>query len=77
MYIKVTVLAGSKKEYIKKKTETSLEIAVKAKALQNMANRSVIQKLSEFFDIPTSKIRLINGHHSPKKMFNIDNEAVT
>jgi len=67
-------LAGNKKEYIKKKTDTSFEIVVKAEALQNMANKSVTQKLSDFFNIPISKIRLINGHHSPKKMFNIDNE---
>lgn len=74
MYVKVTVLAGSKKEYLKQVGDKRLEVAIKAKAKQNLANRAVITKLAEFYNISPSQIRLINGHHTPRKMFDIHNE---
>lgn len=74
MYIKVTVFPGSKKEHIKKTGEQALEIAVKAKAAQNLANRAVTEKLAGFYNIPVSQIRLINGHRNRKKMFSIECE---
>lgn len=71
MYIKVRVVAGAKKETFKKKSNDHLEISVKEKAEQNLANRRVIELISTYFKVPAKQIRIISGHHSPSKILSI------
>lgn len=72
MYIKVRVFPKAKQEEFKKKSENSFEIKVKEKAERNMANNRIIDILAEHFDIKREKIKLINGHQSPSKMFSVN-----
>ncbi len=72
MYIKVKVTAGAKKETIEKLSDDHYKISVKQRAERNMANDRVIEILSGIFNLNTKQIRIINGHHSPSKMFSID-----
>jgi uncharacterized protein YggU (UPF0235/DUF167 family) len=71
MYIKVRVVANSKKEKIEQKSEDHFNICVKEKAQRNMANSRIIEIISQYFDVPLSAVRIINGHHSPSKILSV------
>jgi len=73
MYIKVRVVAGSKKETVTKLSDTSYALSVTEPALQNRANKRVVEILALQCGVPVSKVRIINGHHSPSKMLSVDN----
>ncbi len=72
MYIKVSVTAGSKKEKVEKTSDSSFCISVKEKAKQNLANNRIREIMSKTMSVPVSAVRIISGHHSPKKMLSID-----
>lgn len=71
MYIKVKVLSGARKESIEKVRDNEYRISVKEPAERNMANKRVIELLSIEFGVQEGVVRLINGHHSPSKLFSI------
>jgi uncharacterized protein YggU (UPF0235/DUF167 family) len=72
MYIKVKVIAGAKKELVKKLSNTSYVLSVKEPALQNRANARVVALIATECNVPVNKVRIINGHHSPSKMLSVD-----
>ena len=72
MYIKVKVTAGAKKETIEKLSDDHYKISVKQHAERNMANVRVIEILASIFSVNIKQVRIINGYHSPSKMFSID-----
>jgi len=74
MYIKVKVSAGAGKETFKKISDDHFEASVKEKAERNMANKRVRELVAEQFGIPTGKAKLVSGHHSPGKIFDISTE---
>ena len=71
MLIKVKVFPASKKEEIIKKKENSFEVKVKEKPIRGEANRAVIDVLSNFFNVPKNKIKLIKGFKQRSKIFKI------
>ena len=71
MLIKVKVLPGSKKEGVIKKKNDSFEIKVKEKPVRGEANKAVIDVLSNFFNIPKNKVKLIKGFKQRNKIFEI------
>ncbi len=71
MLIKIKVFPGSKKEKIIKKSEDTFGIKVKEKPERGLANKAVINVLSSYFKIPSSKIRLIKGFKQRNKIFEI------
>ncbi len=71
MYIKIKVTAGAKKETIEKVADDHYKISVKQRAERNMANSRIIEILADIFKVNPKQVRLINGHHSPSKIFNI------
>jgi len=71
-YIHVKVTASAKKENFKKKTPDHFEISVKEKAERNMANVRVLEIIAEYFRVPISKIRIVNGHKHPSKLIIIE-----
>jgi len=74
MYIKVIVFPESKKVAIEKVKENTFKIFVKEKAKQNLANMAVRSLIAEKFSIPISKVKIISGHHSPRKMLSLDTD---
>lgn len=72
MYIKVHVMAGAKKETVKKLSDTSYSVSVKEPALQNRANARVVALLAAECGVPATRVRIVNGHHSPSKMLSVD-----
>ncbi len=72
MYIRVKVLAGVKRELVKELGENRLEIHVKEPAEQNLANKRVSEILSARLGVSVKKIKIINGHHHPVKLFSVE-----
>ncbi len=72
MYVKVRVRAGAKKEEFTAELADHFVIAVKEKAQRNLANTRVIELVVRHFGVASSKVRIINGHHSPSKLLSVD-----
>lgn len=73
MYIKIRVLAGAKKEEIKKKSENFYQISVKEKAERNLANRRICEIIASLYEVPVGRVRIVSGHQSPSKILSIIN----
>lgn len=65
MYVKVRVVTKAKKERLIEVGDNRLEIHVKEKPEQNMANKRVLEVLKEYFG---HDVKIISGHHHPIKM---------
>ena len=72
MYISVKVIAGAKKESLKRLTKDRLAVSVKEPAKQNLANKRVTELVAAYLQIPAKSLRLISGHHTPAKLFSYD-----
>ncbi len=72
MYIKVVVIAGAKREKVRRVSETKFEISVVEPAKQNLANRRVVSLVAAALKVGVGKVKIISGHHSPSKMLAVD-----
>ena len=72
MYIKVRAKTGAKTEALRPVSKTHIEISVKEKPLQNLANKRIIELVAVHFGVPKGKVHIVNGHHSPSKMLSVD-----
>ncbi len=72
MYIRVTVTPQSKKENIKQEGKDRYLVSVRALAEQNMANKAVLALISAHFKVPSKAVKIISGHHSPRKILSLD-----
>ena len=72
MYIKVRVIPGGKKEKVTKVSETEFDIVVREKAERNMANNRIREILSSEYNIEMGAVRMITGHRSQSKIFDIE-----
>ncbi len=75
MFIRVRVIAGSKKESIVVESSGRMCIAVREKAERNMANNQVVTLLADWYRCEKGTIRLISGHHHPVKLFSIKEKS--
>jgi len=71
-YVRVQVKPGSRKESVIQTDEKTYSISVKEPASQGLANDRVKQLIAEELGVKIQKIRLISGHRSPRKIFDID-----
>ena len=71
MYVKVLVTAGAKKEETEKIAEDEYQISVREPAERNLANRRVIKIIRGLLKIK-GEVKIIAGHHSPKKIVSIE-----
>lgn len=74
MYISVHVSAGAKRESVESLPKGRLKITVKEPAERNLANKRVRELVAAHFLLPLNKVRLISGHTSPAKIFDIEVE---
>ena len=77
MYVKVRVTAGGKKEKVEKVAPDTYEMVVKEPVERNLANQRIRQILSEEYNVILGSVRIITGHHSQSKIFDIDLESNT
>ncbi|MBU2103894.1 DUF167 domain-containing protein [Patescibacteria group bacterium] len=71
MYIHARVTAGARKETFEQTSSDHFIISVREKAENNLANKRVREVISEYFKIPSSQVRIVNGHHSPSKLLSV------
>lgn len=72
MYVRVEVKPGARKESVMHIDEKTLAIAVKEPAAQNQANMRVRELVAEEFGVSVGKVKMISGHRSPRKIFDIN-----
>jgi uncharacterized protein YggU (UPF0235/DUF167 family) len=72
MYVKVRVNADANKELFQKVEANQFVISVKEKPQDNLANQRVIYLISSHFEVPTEKVKIINGHHHSSKMLSVE-----
>ena len=66
-----TVKANSSNESVEKTGENNLKVRVFAPALNGRANARLIEVLAGYFKISKSKIRIVKGFKSKKKIIEI------
>jgi uncharacterized protein YggU (UPF0235/DUF167 family) len=71
-YVRVQVNPSAKKESLIQTDEKTYSISVKEPAKQNLANMRVRELLARHLGVPTAKVRMVSGHRSPRKIFDID-----
>lgn len=69
MHIKVKVYPGAKEELVQKSAEDELKIYIREPPKEGQANKRVLKILQAHF--PNKRIRLVSGHLSPSKVFEI------
>lgn len=72
MLIKVKVFTKEKKEQIIKKKEDSFDIKIKQEPIQGAANKKLIEVLSDYFNIPAKKVRILKGFKRRNKIVEIN-----
>lgn len=72
MNISVKVKPNSKENKIEKVRGNEFILRVKQAAKEGRANEAAVKLLSEFFDIPKSRIAIISGHKSRDKIISVD-----
>ena len=75
MYVKVRVVPKTKKEKITKVDDSTFEITVKEPAERNLANERVREILAEQFQVGIKSVRIVTGHHSGSKIFDVKIES--
>lgn len=72
MRIEAKVKTGARENTVKKIDETSFAISVKARPIDGKANEAVIAGLAEYFDVPKSRVEIISGHSTSRKIVSVD-----
>lgn len=70
MPIRVRVTASAKRERVEEKNGRII-VAVKEPALDNRANKRVHELVAKHLGVRANKLRMISGHKSPSKKFEI------
>ncbi len=71
MFIKVKATPKAKREKVERLGDFSFAISVKEPSERNMANTRIRELLAIELDVPIGKVRMISGHTSPSKMFEV------
>jgi uncharacterized protein (TIGR00251 family) len=69
--IRVKVRPQAKREEVKKSAEGAFLVSVHAPAREGKANRALIEILADYFSVPKSSIRIIQGETSRTKLVEI------
>jgi uncharacterized protein (TIGR00251 family) len=71
MKISVKVKANSKESRIEKIEDNLFLVHVKSPPFENKANCELIEIVSEYFNVPKSKVSIISGMNSKNKILEI------
>lgn len=71
MYVKVYATPGARKERVTRVDSVTFRIDVKEPAERNMANDRIRALLSETLGLTKGDIRLVTGHRSSSKIFDV------
>ena len=70
--ISVTVKPNSKKEGYEVLSDGTLKLSIRERPVENAANEAVVEKISEIYGIPRSRIRIKSGLKSRNKIVLIE-----
>ena len=73
MLLKIKVVPNSKEQKIEKISELDYKIHLKTQPVKGKANQELIELLADYFNMPKSKICIIKGQTSNKKIIDIRN----
>jgi uncharacterized protein (TIGR00251 family) len=71
MNIAIKVKPNAKEEKIEKISESEYLLWVRSPAQEGKANQAAITLLSDFLDIPKTRITIVRGHKSRNKIVSI------
>mgnify|MGYP000430343759 CR=1 FL=1 len=71
--ITIFVKPNSKRIYVKQIDPLTFEVAITSKPEKGKANKEIIEILADYFQIKKTKIQIIKGHKSRKKIVQIEN----
>lgn len=72
MKVSITVKPNSKKRRVEPVGPDQLLVKVIASPRENKANREVIETLAEYFDVPRSRVSILSGLRSKKKVVEVE-----
>lgn len=72
MRISVKAKPNAKIEKIDKVSNNALVAWIRSPAKEGKANDALLKLLSDYFDIPRSRIKIIKGHASRNKIISIE-----
>lgn len=72
MIIKVKIHPNSKENKIISYSENLLEVRIKAPAIENKANKELVNFLSEYFKVNKNSVIIKKGEHSKNKTISIE-----
>jgi len=72
MKITINIHPNSKNPRVENREDGSIHIYVASPAKEGRANREVVKKISEIYNIPKSSITLLHGEKSKSKVFEIN-----
>lgn len=71
MRLTVKIKPNAKTESVERLSDGTFSVRVKAPAKEGRANEALIKALSDHFDLPKSRISIINGLGSKNKVVEI------
>ncbi len=71
MLVTVTVRAGARKRAVEASPDGSLKIWTNVAPEKGKANKDVVDMLAEYMNVPKSRVLLVKGETSSKKIFKI------
>ncbi len=71
MKIYVTAKPNARVNKVEKHDDVHFTVSVQAEPVQGRANSAVIEALSDYFDIPKSRITILRGQTSREKIIEI------
>lgn len=73
MKITAQIKPNSKhREEVVANNDGSLTVFTKAPAIEGRANEDAVRLLAEYYGVSKSSVRLVRGHASRQKVFNVD-----
>ncbi|HXF44415.1 MAG TPA: DUF167 domain-containing protein [Candidatus Paceibacterota bacterium] len=71
MKIFVRAKPGAKTEKVEKVSEDTFIVSVKEPARKGRANEAIVRALAEHFGISKSRVSIVSGHKSKRKMVEV------
>jgi hypothetical protein len=69
--IRVKTFPDSPKQSVEQIEPYRLRVFIREAPKNNQANKKVLLIISEFYEIPVNKLRILTGHRSPNKIIQI------
>ncbi len=71
MKISVKIKPNSKESKVERKGENIFLVYVKSPPIENKANQELVEIISDYFNIPKSKVLILSGLHTKNKIIEI------